>query len=132
MTNSKLKTESERAHEVLDMLDRWDQRMQGHQNQKRGFARRSYRTRMTLFILGGDTVAGECQEACSADVWSRNLSQGGLCFIYPHQLKTDKVIICLNPDQGGTQWFHAEIVRSRQVHNEFWEYGFRFAGRAEM
>lgn len=126
------KTDADRAEEVLDILDRWDQRMQGHQNQKREFARRPYRTRMTLFIPGADSVAGECQESCSADVWSRNLSQGGLCFIYPNQLNIDKVIICLNPDQGGTQWFHAEIVSSRQVHNDFWEYGIKFAGRAEM
>lgn len=126
------KTAADRAAEVLDILDRWDQRMQGHQNQKREFDRRPCRTRMTLFIPSADSVAGECQEARNTDVWCRNLSQGGLSFVHPRQLKSDEVIICLNPNQGGSQWLHAKINRVRKVHNDFWEYGAKFTGRAEM
>lgn len=121
-----------RVNEVLDILDRWSERMQGHQTQKRQHVRYVYRSRMTLYLPGSESLAGECQESTSVDVWCRNLSQGGLCFIYRKQLLANKVIVCLDPDQEGTHWFHGEIVRSRQVHNEFWEYGVKFAGRAEM
>ncbi len=125
-------TRCRRAEEVLDILDRWSERMQGHQTQKREFLRRSFRTRMTLYLPSSESLAGECQESTSVDVWCRNLSQGGLCFLYPKQLNATKVIVCLNPEQGGTQWFNGEIIRNRQVHNDFWEYGIQFAGRAEM
>jgi len=55
-----------------------------------------------------------------------------MCFIYRGTIKAKKIVVCLNPDSGGTLWFQAEIVRQRLVHNDFWEYGARFTGPAQL
>lgn len=120
------------ATEVLDILDRWEDRIQGHHTQKREHTRRRLRNKMNVFLPGAESLAGECQEASSVEVWSRNISQSGICFIHPGQIKADRIIICLDPDRTGTHWFHADIVRSRPVHNDFWEFGARFIERAQM
>ena len=132
MTTTTEDKEGRMAARVLDILDRWDDRLSGHQNQKREHPRRKYRSRVTVYIPETDGMAGECVESTSFDVWSRNLSQSGMAFIYQGQIKTKKVVICLNPDTGGTHWFQAEIVRQRQVHNDYWEYGTRFTGPAQI
>lgn len=124
--------EARLAQSVLGILDRWDERLSGHQNQKREYPRRRFRSRVTVYIPETDDIAGECVESTSFNVWSRNLSQAGMAFIYRGQIKTRKVVVCLNPDTGGTHWFQAEIVRSRQVHNDFWEYGVMFTGSAQI
>ena len=132
-TQSSLESrEGTHAQRVLEILDRWDERLAGHQNQKREFPRRKFRARATVYIPETEGMAGECAESASFEVWSRNLSQAGMAFIYRGQIKTKKIVVCLNPDSGGTHWYQAEIVRSRQVHNEFWEFGVRFTGAANI
>ncbi|MCA9041373.1 MAG: PilZ domain-containing protein [Planctomycetaceae bacterium] len=120
------------AEEVLAILDRWDSRLQGHHTQKRQYVRKPYRTKMTVFIPQSDGMAGESMESTSFPVWSRNISQGGVSFIYPGQLKHGKYLMCLDPEKSGSLWFVVEIVRSREVHNEFWEYGAKMLERASL
>ena len=121
------------AHEVLDILDRWSSRLQGHHTQKREYPRKTFRTQITVYIPGTEGLAGECAQASSFQVWARNISQNGLCFIYQGQLGIgEKLILCLDPEADGTHWFYAVLVRSRQVHNEFWEYGVKLTERAEI
>ncbi|MEZ6049669.1 MAG: PilZ domain-containing protein [Planctomycetaceae bacterium] len=120
------------AEEVLAMLDRWDSKMQGHHTQKRQYVRKPYRTKMTVFIPQAESVVGESRESTSFAVWSRNISQGGVSFIYPGALKHGKYLMCLDPEKTGSLWFLVEIIRSRQVHNDFWEYGARMLERASI
>lgn len=120
------------ADEVLAILDRWDAKMQGHQTQKRHYARKPYRTKMTVFLPQTDGMAGESSENTSFTVKSRNISQGGISFLYRGALKHDKFLMCLDPEKTGNLWFLVEIVRSRQVHNDFWEYGARLLERASI
>ena len=120
--------ETRLAWSVMDMLDRWDARLQGHLTQKREHDRKKFRSLITVLYSTSD----ESDEAASIKVWSRNLSQGGMSFVYRGQIKPANVVVCLNPDQGETLWYQAEIMRSRQVHNDYWEYGVRFAGSAEV
>ena len=132
-TATKTESREERlAARVLDILDRWDERLQGHQNQKREFPRRKFRARVTVYLPESDGLAGECAESMSVDVWARNISQAGLAFIYRGAIKAEQVVVCLDPDTGGRMWYQAEIVRSRQVHNEYYEYGIRFTGSAQI
>lgn len=134
--NMLAKTESERedrmAEQVLDMLDRWSERLAGHQSQKREFPRKRYRAKITLYIPESAALAGECAEASTLEVISRNISQSGLSFIYRGLIKADKIVVCLDPHQGGTHWYQGMILRRRQVHNEFWEYGVKFTGTAQI
>lgn len=120
------------AEEVLDILDRWSERLSGHHTQKREHARKRFRSPITIYVPEAETVAGECAESTTVQAYSRNISSGGIAFVYPGQLKAEKVIICLDPDGAGSHWFHAEIVRSRQVHRDFWEFGAKFLERAAM
>lgn len=124
--------EEQLAVRVLDILDRWDARLQGHQNQKREFPRSKYRAQVTIYLSESNSLAGECAESMQLHVWARNISQAGLAFIYRGQIEAEKVVVCLDPDTGGRMWFQAEIVRSRQVHNEYHEYGIRFTGSAQI
>lgn len=132
MSQTEAEREQKAAFRVLEILDRWDDRMNRHQLQRREHTRKQFRVRMAVHIPAMSTVAGECTEAVAFDVWSRNISQSGACFIYRGVIKSKKVVICLNPDTGGSHWFQALIVRQRQVHNDFWEYGIRFTGPASI
>ncbi|QDU79504.1 hypothetical protein Pla110_12140 [Polystyrenella longa] len=133
MTMTKKADKQEKAaEEVLSILDRWDARMQGHHNQKRQYSRNPYRTKMTVFIPQSDGMVGESSESTSFTVWSRNISQGGVSFIYPGQLQHGKYLMCLDPEKSGSLWFLVEIVRSRQVHNEFYEFGAKMLERASI
>ncbi len=115
------------ADYVLAILNRWDQKMQGHQRQKRSSERVQYGVRITLYNRNG--LAGPDPQNSGLSVWSRNVSQGGIGFIYKGRIPHKRIVLCLDPDAGENTWFRAEIVRARQVHQEFWEYGARFVGR---
>jgi len=123
-------TEAKRAEaqEVIDILNRWDARMNGHQTQKRSNDRVSYSSRVCLYPDARNGANEQGQEGLT--VWSRNVSARGIAFIYKGQIEWRRVLLCLDPDSGELTWMHAEIVRSRSVHNEFWDYGARFIRRA--
>jgi hypothetical protein len=133
-STSTLPLESQRAdaEQVLEILSRWDRRMRGRQTQKRSQERCAYSARMTLYHHGikSKTRQGQETETAPIAVWARNVSLEGVGFIYKGQIRSKHVVLCLNPDAGATTWLRAEIVRSRQVHNEFWDYGAKFVGRA--
>ncbi|MEZ6046594.1 MAG: PilZ domain-containing protein [Planctomycetaceae bacterium] len=120
------------ATEVLDMLDRWSDKMSGHHTQKREYHRVPYRTMMAVYQPHGGHIPGEAEESGGFTVWSRNISRGGIGFIYSGTLSMGKYLMCLDPEQGGKLWFMVEVVRSRKVHNNFWEYGARLLERASI
>jgi len=132
------------ALEVLEILDRWDERLQGHHSQMRNHERKKYRTKIAIYLshndqqnndqinndqINNDQTDDDCPQYLS--VWCRNISQSGLSFIYHADLKWNHFIICLNPEAEETLWYHAEMTRSRQVHNGFWEFGVKLLNRAE-
>lgn len=119
------------AVRVLDALDRWSERLDGRAAQKRQYPRKPFRSLITIFLPEEDNIAGETGESDTFQAWSRNLSCGGMSFIYHRQIKRDKFIVCLNNGKG-PMWFNAEVTRARQVHEGFWEYGIAFKGRAQM
>lgn len=119
------------ATRVLDALDRWSDRLDGKSSQKRQYPRKSFRTIIMIYLPEEENVAGEMGDSDSFQAWSRNLSCGGMSFIYHRQIKRDKFVICLNNGKGPI-WFNAEVTRARQVHEGFWEYGVMFKGRAQM
>jgi hypothetical protein len=116
------------AQEVIDILNRWDARMNGHQTQKRLHERVPYAGRISLYADSRNGVLEPGKEGIT--VWARNVSAKGIAFIYKGQIEWKRVLLCLDPDSGETTWMHAEIVRSRTVHNDFWDYGCRFIRRA--
>ena len=57
-----------------------------------------------------------------------DVSSGGLSFIHPAELKVDHVIVGVRLSEDDIKWFHAEIMRSREITEaDFWEYGVAFA-----
>lgn len=119
------------AMDVLSILNRWSDRLEGHHSQKRETGRQPFRSPITIHIPGTENLPGECAEKNNFEAWARNISQSGLGFIYKGQIKASKLTICLNPKAEDECWFNVEIVRSRQVHNDFWEYGVKFIDKAE-
>jgi PilZ domain len=118
------------AAQVLDILTRWDRRMRGHQTQKREQERHEYTARMSLYHHDIKPRTGQEKDTSPIDVWGRNVSARGIGFIYKGRIPAKRVILCLDPDLGAKTWIQVEIVRSRQVHNDFWEYGAKFVDRA--
>ena len=116
------------AQAVIDILNRWDARMNGHQTQKRAHERVPYSVRICLFY--GRRRGSIEPEQPGITVWARNVSAKGIGFVYKGRIEWKRVLLCLDPDSGETTWMHAEIVRSRNVHNDFWDYGARFIRRA--
>jgi hypothetical protein len=128
MTTTRSTDKRSEAEQVLEILTRWDQRMQGHQTQKRAANRVTFRAPVLLYPR--ISTANSESAAAPITVWARNISPGGIGFIYKGRIDVKRIVVCLDPESGETAWFHAEVVRRRQVHNDFWEYGARFTGRA--
>ncbi|MDA0284323.1 MAG: PilZ domain-containing protein [Planctomycetota bacterium] len=123
---------SKKALEVLDMLDRWDERLQEHLDTKRNRPRSKFRRRVMISLSESNSQDHEGSRAASPQIEgiSRNLSQAGMALISQHVIKELNVTICLNPDEGGNQTLRGEKVSTRQVQNDFWEYGIRFVKQA--
>ena len=127
---SKNPTDNRRAEaqEVIDILNRWDARMNGHQTQKRSHERIPYAGRLCLFPFSRHGTVDADRQGLT--VWARNVSPKGIAFVYKGHIDWRRVLFCLDPDSGEATWMHAEVVRSRKVHNDFWDYGARFIRRA--
>jgi hypothetical protein len=67
-------TEAKRAEaqEVIDILNRWDARMNGHQTQKRSHERVPYSSRVCLYADARNGASEQDQEGIT--VWARNVS----------------------------------------------------------
>jgi hypothetical protein len=117
------------AQAVIDILNRWDARMNGHQTQKRAHERIPYFGRVCVFPFSRHHTPDTDRQGVAA--WARNVSAKGLAFVYKGHIEWRRVLFCLDPDSGEAKWMHAEIVRSREVHNDFWDYGARFIRRAQ-
>jgi hypothetical protein len=128
LRRNSLEAKRAEAQEVIDILNRWDARMNGHQTQKRSHERVPYSSRVCLYADARNGASEPGEEGIT--VWARNVSARGIAFIYKGRIEWRRVLLCLDPDSGEATWMHAEIVRSRSVHNEFWDYGARFIRRA--
>lgn len=128
-------TEKQRrkAMQVLDLLDRAEERLHSHYSRKRQHDRKNYRGIVTVVVPAegflGDSASAE---SVRFDVWARNISSGGLSFIHPGELALGKILIGLNGNQPQAAWFSGNVVRSQMADDNFWEYGVAFTGRAAM
>lgn len=122
-------TRDRQALRVISMLKNWSDRLSGHVTQKRAHVRRDLATKLTIIIPESSQEAGESQDRSMVEVWTRNISQGGICFLSDGKLKTntDTVIVSI-----GNKYMESEIVRNRQVHDGFWEYGLKFLQEIQM
>ena len=117
-----------RTQEVLDKLDWWDDRNQGHHTQKRSKSRPLYRT----LILVQSVDASDSAEV-TFKAWTRNLSQGGLSFVLPRELHLHDVVItwCDGKVEPASR-LQGQVVRFRRVHDGYWEYGVEFLSRERL
>ena len=112
---------------VLDALDRWDDRLNDHYGRQRKHTRSNFRGVATLVLPAeGDEPATNLQ------AFVRNVSPGGMAFIYPGRLDCESLIVGLVMGTGSPGWFHADVKRMREVQEGFWEYGLAFRERAVM
>lgn len=115
------------AQRALDTLDRLDSRLDSHFSTKRRHARRAFRGTATVRFPAGTTGSPP-----DFQVWTRSISESGLSFICPVQIKEAWVLVGLTPPAGDVIWFFADVVRRKQVPEEgFWEHGVAFRGRVK-
>lgn len=123
--------EDQLAADVIRILDRWDDRLQGHNNEKREGGRNRFRAKILVKVPAVLTSKGsEASPESTIEVWARNISRGGVGFVSRKKIVSDAVIVCLDPRAQAQKWYHGVIVRRRGVQNEFWEYGVQLTGPA--
>ncbi|MBL4885377.1 MAG: PilZ domain-containing protein [Planctomycetaceae bacterium] len=129
MSTATLSIRDKQAVRVINMLKTWSDRLSGHVTQKRAHVRKDLVTKLMIIIPESSQEAGESQDRSMIEVWSRNISRGGICIISDGKLKTntDTVIVGV-----GNKFMESEIVRNRQVHDGFWEYGLMFIQEIQM
>jgi hypothetical protein len=115
---------------VLDALDKWDERYNAAYTRQRRHRRNSCRAIVSLLIPPDPLHDPDTLAPQQIEVWARNISQGGLSFIYPGRISVPSLVVGLNMPDGKTTWLHADIVRARQVPESFWEFGAAFRDRA--
>ena len=117
------------ALRVLDSLDRWDAKFRGIPVERRRHQRVPYRALVTVYVPDFGPESALFRTAL--DTWARNLSQGGLSFLFPERLQAKHVVISLNPQSDEPTSFRAEILRTRQVSHGLWEHAVVFVERFE-
>jgi len=119
--------QSRDAQRVLDSLDRWDARFRRYVVERRRHQRVPYRTIVTVYVPQGGVETETFRK--SVEVWARNLSQSGLCFVHPERLMIRDVAVALNSQSDRPAFFEAQITRVREVHEGFWEHAVVFVRR---
>ncbi|MBI5760513.1 MAG: PilZ domain-containing protein [Planctomycetales bacterium] len=118
------------AARVLEKLAALDDR-RDPKNPRRDFTRRPYH-RVISIQHEQPTANQKTSSPKRCHVLARNISQGGLSFVYPGRLDIPRLLV--SPSGPGSEyiWFRAEVVRVREVEDGFWEYGVSFRGRVEV
>lgn len=119
-------SQNEKAIKLMDSLDRWSRRCDGHFNAKRTQPRNAFRQQVHVFVPDGFREFGERKVDYSFVAWARNLSAGGISILFPGELNFDRAIICLAPEQDQRRCVNATVIRRRRAAEEFWEYGLKF------
>jgi hypothetical protein len=107
--------------------------LQGHHQEKRQDRRQRFRGEFLLRIPPAPDRRAPLgvQEPGVLRVRARNISSNGIAFLHTGRIFAEEVMICLNGNAAEPRWYLGNIVRRRQVQNEFWEYGVQLTGRCE-
>ncbi len=111
------------AQRVLAMLQKWDERFSSHATPKRKYERKPFQTTLMVVVPESKNVHGDVFPRRVIEVWTRNLSQGGLAFLTYGMIETSAshVIVKL-----GQKYMLSKIIRHREVHEGFYEYGVKY------
>lgn len=118
------------ALRVLDTLDRWDKRANDCYSTQRTYSRKHYRAVISVIVPPVPSVGPADAKPVLHEVFARNLSQGGLSFIFPSRIHANQIVVGLKSGNQ-TNWLHADIVRSREVQDGYWEFGAAFRDKLE-
>jgi len=111
------------AERVLATLQSWSDRFSNHVTHRRSYVRRGCLVKTSTIIPGQEHPRKESGSNAPIAIWVRNISSNGIGFISYGPIRADDqaIIVKLGPKN-----MLCEIVRGRQVHEGFWEYGSRF------
>ncbi len=119
------------ARRLLDRLEQWENRLEGHFTQKRTHERLKARGRIAVVVPPPGSSPANLARGRRVEVWTRNVSQGGICFIANEPIPVDQLVLQLRFADGTEHLFLGQIVRRRQVDEHFWEYGVSFVKRLD-
>ena len=115
------------ARWAIEMLDRSAAVADRNFSELREYERKKLHGVVNICIPNSDSPIVEHRGSKAFRAVCRDLSASGLCFIHPAPLAEDHLIVGLNVSENDGKWFHAEIVRRREIApTEFWEYGVAF------
>jgi hypothetical protein len=118
------------AERVLTKLQRLDARTAVHSGRRL----RQYDRKCVNCMLEIRPVPKHLDTRSSFLVWSFDISQSGLGFIAPGEIRETQLCIGI-PIPGNTgqsNWFLTDVVRKRRVPEEhFWEYGVVIVARVD-
>lgn len=119
----------QRAKRVVSMLQSWSERFDQHVTQRRSHGRKGCCVESMVLIPELRRTAGELGDQSLIQIWIRNISASGAGFVTEHKLPTEKKELILSL---GTKYFLCRIIRSRQVHDGYWEYGVQLIRETEI
>ncbi|MFN3159504.1 MAG: PilZ domain-containing protein [Rubinisphaera brasiliensis] len=125
LTEAEIET---RAQRVLAMLQSWSDRFMNHFTHRREHIRRGCVLKSSCITPGQNRTESSTDGKKTAPIWIRNISSTGIGFISYGPLRPEKDLIVI---KLGPKNMLCEIVRTRQVHDGFWEYGSKFLRSVE-
>ena len=91
------KSDEDLIAEILAMLDRWDARLNGHQNQKREHPRVPFRSQIVVELPDLADFEDVSEEDAQLRVWARNITPAGVGFLY-RKLTGDEIALAFESE----------------------------------
>ncbi len=116
----------------MDSLDREETRVKTVYGGQRAHGRKEFRREVTIRFVERDG-AGQVSQY-ETRVMARDISSGGVGFVYPEELPAGELFVGLPGADGQPAiWFKGSIVRRRPMNEEgFWDFGVKFHGRVGL
>ena len=129
ITKTVAKAPDLQTRRVLDALDWRDKRDQ--HPQKRQHIRVPCRALISVYVYDCRfQVGAPANKDLFLRAWTRNISLGGLAFVYPEKLEMNEIVVYLRNDTAKIPAFlKAQVVRSCLVLDGFWEHDVQFVNR---
>ncbi len=114
------------ALRLIERLERLDALLADQFQRVRKHERIRAHGQLRVFVPAPGAKPTDLKNAQVIHVWTRNLSQGGLSFIAREQILAEQIVVELPFADGRINYLLSNVVRTRQVDEEFWEYGVAF------
>lgn len=113
-----------RAARVVQALDRWAAKYEGHVTERRAAVRQSFHSCLLAYVPG-IAAGGRSAEWVPIKITTRNISTLGIGLVYHAQLLREKIALFFDD----ATCVLGDVVRQRRVYDGYWDIGVQFTER---